>query len=82
MAGIDDKQTRETIDIFPTLVVPNVVALTFDNDGHLGAVSEGPLAGEVHPEVIASFVLQGLWPLGQLFCFRFYRSGLCGQSFL
>ena len=57
---VDDKEAREAIEILLAFVVPNVVARALHNDGHLGAGGEWTLPGEVHPEVIASLVLQGL----------------------
>ncbi|CAB4639471.1 unannotated protein [freshwater metagenome] len=57
---VDRKEACEAIKIPLAFVVPDVVAGALHNDGHLGTSGEGPLPGEVHPEMIASLVLQGL----------------------
>ena len=50
---LDDEEPGEPVDVLLARLVPDVVALAPDDERHLGAALERPMAGEVHPQVIA-----------------------------
>jgi hypothetical protein len=58
VAGVDDEQAGEPVDVALAARVPDVVALALDDDGHAGALGHHRLACEVHPEVVAGLGLQ------------------------
>ena len=56
VAGLHREQAREAVDVAVALVVPDVVAVAADDDGHMPAVLVHGVAGEVHPQVVARLV--------------------------
>jgi hypothetical protein len=58
--GRDDEQAGEPVDVALAVAVEDVVALAADHDRHLGPGLVRAVAGEVHPEVVAGLLLQGV----------------------
>ena len=58
VAGVDNEQAAEAVDVLAPGRVPDVVALALDDDGHSCAALHDGLAGEVHPEVVFGLLLK------------------------
>ena len=53
---LNDEQTGQAVEIPASLIVPDVRALTLDDDGYVTALVVRGVSGEVHPQVVAGGV--------------------------
>ena len=60
MTGVNNEQACKSVDVALAFIVPDVVAIAFDDEGNIDTAGDGSLTCEVHPKVIPGLVLQGL----------------------
>src|SRR5690606_28922893 len=72
VAGLDDEEPAEPVDVAAALGVPDVDALALGDHRDLRPVLVGGVPGEVHPEVVAGGVRESLDVVasGCLLCVR------------